>query len=132
MIRLKKILGCTLFLFWANTSQQAFCQDSMRINTIDEVKEYLGKLNVEKDSFSLERGKKMIAALKHMNFKKGNLYFSGAGFPKVILLSFSGNLGWIKVWEDVTHGSTVTFDKCILILKDSLRPVTINKSIFFK
>lgn len=55
---LKKILSSALFILFLITTQQAFCQDSLQVKNIADINEYFGQLNVQKDSFSLEKGKK--------------------------------------------------------------------------
>ena len=57
---LKKILSSALFILFLITTQQAFCQDSLQVKNIADIQEYFGQLNVQKDSFSLEKGKRKI------------------------------------------------------------------------
>jgi|GEM_PF-5673820 len=59
---LKKILSSALFILFLITTQQAFCQDSLQVKNIADINEYFGQLNVQKDSFSLEKGKRKIVA----------------------------------------------------------------------
>ena len=119
----------SFLLFWSN---QTFCQDSLQVRNVNDVIKLFGRLNVPKDTFSIEKGKDMINALKGMNFSSGIIHFSGSGFQDVVTVTLFSGSAILPFLEKVTIGSTITFNKCKPKLVDAVNQLTIHKSIYIK